>query len=93
MYSFKYRSFITAMQLTPIGFAMVINPVSTSSATVTATQAIRPQQEVAEVRQAPSSTSSDNDSDNAVQAAQASAPKPTVNTSGQTVGTLVNVTA
>ncbi len=72
---------------------MVINPVSTSSATVTATQALRPQQEVAEVRQAPSQTNNDTDTDNAVQAAQASPPKPTVNTNGQTVGTLVNVTA
>ncbi|MGZ3236146.1 MAG: hypothetical protein ACXWIN_08865 [Burkholderiaceae bacterium] len=71
---------------------MVINPVSSSSATVTATQAIRPQQEVTQV-QAPSKTSSDSDSDDAVKAAQESAPKPTVNTSGQTVGTLVNVTA
>lgn len=72
---------------------MVINPVSSSSASVTATQAVRPQQEATQVTQAPSKTSSDNDSDDAAKVAQAPAPQPTVNTSGQTVGTLVNVTA
>jgi hypothetical protein len=72
---------------------MVINPVSSSSAAVTATQAVRPAQEVTPATQAASKTSNDHDADDAVKAAQASAPKPTVNTSGQTVGTLVNVTA
>ncbi|MGZ3158296.1 MAG: hypothetical protein ACXU7D_06105 [Burkholderiaceae bacterium] len=72
---------------------MVINPVSSSSAAVTATQAIRPQQEVTPVAQQAPKASNDGDADDAVKAAQASPPKPTVNTSGQTVGTLVNVTA
>ena len=72
---------------------MAITPVSSSSAAVTATQAIRPQQETSSVRQAQSNTNNDRNADDAVKAAQYAPPKPTVNTSGQTVGTLVNVTA
>jgi hypothetical protein len=69
---------------------MAINPVSSSNAAVTATQAVRPQQQVASPSQP---AGNDHDGDDAVQATQSTPPKPTINTSGQTVGTLVNVTA
>ncbi len=72
---------------------MVINPVSASSAAVTAPQALRPQQETVAVQRTSREVENTRNDNNGVKAAESSPPKPTVNTSGQTVGTLVNVTA
>jgi len=67
---------------------MAISPVSASNEAVTATQALRPQQQTDSVQ----NTSKSNDNSETVEA-QAQPPKPTVNTNGETIGTIVNVTA
>jgi len=70
---------------------MAISPVASTNASVTATQAVRPAPEATQVRQA--QNNDNRQSEDAVRAAQTAPQKPTVNTNGQTVGTLVNVTA
>ncbi len=72
---------------------MAITPVSASNSAVTATQALRPPQDADRAQRANSAASErDNGNANTVQQ-QPPPPKPTINSNGQTVGTLVNVTA
>jgi hypothetical protein len=68
---------------------MAISPVAASNEAVTATQALRPQQQTESVQR---TSKSEDNSDQAVEQ-QAPPPKPTVNTHGETIGTIVNVTA
>lgn len=68
---------------------MAINAVSSSTA---AAQLLRTQPEANEVHRAGQDTSNDGDSDDQG-ATQVSAPKPTVNTQGQTIGSVINTTA
>lgn len=71
---------------------MAITPVSASNGTVTATQALRPQQEAYGVQRTAREAKSYENANETV-APQAPVLKPTVNTNGQTVGTIVNITA
>ena len=68
---------------------MAITPVSASNEAVTATQALRPQQQADSVQR----TNKSADNTDKVAEPQAPPPKPTVNTKGETIGTIVNVTA
>lgn len=68
---------------------MAIGSVSSSTA---AAQLVRAQPEANEVHKAGRDTSNDGDSDDKA-VSQASPPKPTVNTQGQTVGSTINTTA
>ena len=68
---------------------MAIGSISPSAA---AAQLQRAQSESNEVHQAGRDTSNDGDSDDK-SVSQASPPKPTVNTQGQTIGTVVNTKA
>jgi len=76
---------MNTLQLTNLGYAMAISSVSSAAAT----QAVRPPQEATKVTE-PTPVKSESDS---TKAAEVQQPRPTVNTNGQTVGTLVNVTA
>ena len=66
---------------------MPINP--TANIDLTASYRAQPQQEQNEVHQAGRDMTPDNDSDDQTVQPQ----KPTVNTSGQTIGTIVNTKA
>jgi len=68
---------------------MAIGSVSPSAA---AAQLVRAQSEANEVHKAGRDTKNDGDSDDKA-VSQASAPKPTVNTEGQTIGSTINTTA
>lgn len=69
---------------------MPINPISATNAAVNSTQAIPPSREAGQTQRAhdASSAYAANPADE-----QAQQPKPTINGTGQTVGTLINVTA
>ena len=70
---------------------MAINPVSASNAAVNSTQAVRPSRESEQAER----VNGVNDEAAASQQAvnQVQQPKPTINGTGQTVGTLINITA
>ena len=72
---------------------MAINPVSASNAAVNSTQAVRPSREASQPQRvnnpyATESTEAANPTADAT-----NQPKPTLNGSGQTIGTLINITA
>jgi hypothetical protein len=52
------------------------------------TQSVRPQSEAGEAHRAGRDVKNDGDADDAARSVQA--PKPTVNSSGQTVGSIIN---
>jgi len=69
---------------------MAIAPISASSASVNATQAVRPPREAEPPQRAEGDRRPENEIATVYQAAQ---PKPTVNSNGQAIGTLLNVSA
>lgn len=70
---------------------MAINSVSSSSL-ATAMQ-VRPQPEAKEVNQPGRDTRLDKSSDDGSKASVAAATKPSVNSNGQAIGTIINTTA
>jgi hypothetical protein len=71
---------------------MSISSVSPNSNAVTATQAFRAQQETNKVQQPTRDAKPGNNPDEPAEP-QAAVSKPVVNHNGQTIGTIVNVTA
>jgi hypothetical protein len=71
---------------------MPISPVSPSNNAVTTTQALKPQQAVDAVRRADRENKL-NESADRPPPPQAAALKATVNSNGETIGTIVNITA
>ena len=68
---------------------MAVNSISSSNIDLTASYGVKSQQEKNEVHQATRDVTPDNDSDDqATKSTQA-----TVNTSGQTIGTIINTKA
>jgi hypothetical protein len=74
---------------------MAINPVSASNAAVNSTQAVRPSRETSQPQRVSNTyaTGSTEPADATADATNESQPKPTINGSGQTIGTLINITA
>jgi hypothetical protein len=74
---------------------MAINPVSASNAAVNSTQAVRPSRETSQPQRVnnPYATESTEPANAAADATNQAQPKPTLNGSGQTIGTLINITA